>query len=299
MAGCVAACLCMAAPAAAAVPSSLSDPSNCTTIEPADGYAFVKCDDGVPAQGGETANPDGALAVTVPAKYRGYKRLPRKALDAGDVPGADAHGNVALDVDVSLPSTPPGRHGYPLLFLMHGCCSGSKASWESESFDDTGEKWHYSNAWFASRGYAVVTYTARGFVDGTGQGLDRPGPARLARLRDQRLPGPRLPGDGRPAPVPRGGGAQGEDQPQAGGHHRRLLRRRVQLAGDDRSEVALPLTHRARGSRQAHEPAGERAEVRLDRPGVLAGADRDAHAGAREAAGHARLRHRPADLRRS
>ena len=166
----VAGCLFLAAPAAAEVPETLADPSNCTTIEPADGYSFVKCDDGIPAQGGETANPDGALAVTVPAKYRGYARLPRKADDATEVPGADSRGNVALDVDVSLPSTPPPRKGYPLVFLMHGCCSGNKASWEAESFDAAGEKWHYSNAWFAARGYAVVTYTARGFVNGENRG---------------------------------------------------------------------------------------------------------------------------------
>jgi dienelactone hydrolase len=33
-----------------------------------------------------------------------------------------------------------------------------------------GELWHYNNAWFASRGYVVLTYTARGFVDGQNRG---------------------------------------------------------------------------------------------------------------------------------
>jgi hypothetical protein len=59
---------------------------------------------------------------------------------------------------------------------MHGCCSGNKTSWEAQGttagqrFDAGGEKWHYSNAWFASRGYVVITYTARGFVDRSNHG---------------------------------------------------------------------------------------------------------------------------------
>ena len=61
--------------------------------------------------------------------------------------------------------------GYPLVVMMHGCCSGSKTSWESATIDGGGaENWHYNNAWFASRGYVVLTYTARGFVNGSNQG---------------------------------------------------------------------------------------------------------------------------------
>src|SRR5919109_902622 len=56
--------------------------------------------------------------------------------------------------------------GYPMLVFMHGCCSGNKQSWEATAFEAGGEKWHYNNAWFAARGYVVVTYTARGFVSG-------------------------------------------------------------------------------------------------------------------------------------
>lgn len=162
-----------AAPATAAVPPSLHAPASCERIEAAPGYEFVKCDDGVPPSGGTTPNPSGEAAVTVPAKYRGHVGLPAKAPDAASVPGADAGGRVALDVDVSLPGSPPPRRGYPLLFMMHGCCSGDKTSWEAESFDGPdarGEKWHYSNAWFAARGYAVVNFTARGFVDGQNRG---------------------------------------------------------------------------------------------------------------------------------
>jgi dienelactone hydrolase len=142
---------------------------------PATGFAVYRCDDGVPDYGGTTPNPNGDRAVTVPAKYGGiagdsFTGLPGRAADATTVPGSDASGNVALDVDVTLPSTPAPAGGYPLLVMMHGCCSGSKASWEATSFDTGGERWHYSNAWFAARGYVVVTYTSRGFVDANGHG---------------------------------------------------------------------------------------------------------------------------------
>src|SRR5256885_1252112 len=50
---------------------------------------------------------------------------------------------------------------------MHGCCQGSKGDWERNSFDPSREQWHYNNAWFASRGYVVLNYTARGFRSGT------------------------------------------------------------------------------------------------------------------------------------
>ena len=53
------------------------------------------------------------------------------------------------------------------MFMMHGCCGGNKTGWEvgraAGGADAGGEQWHYSNAWFASRGYVVVNYTARGF----------------------------------------------------------------------------------------------------------------------------------------
>jgi acetyl esterase/lipase len=134
-------------------------------------YRF--CDDGIPAAGGRTVNVGAMKAVAVPEKYAGYAGLPAKALPADLNSGADANGNIALDADVSLPDPakfPPGTAGYPLVVLMHGCCSGSKASWEAPTVDTAGERWHYSNAWFASRGFAVLTYTSRGFVDGNGAG---------------------------------------------------------------------------------------------------------------------------------
>ena len=165
-----------AAPAAADLNGLLGA---CLTRDAADGNTgnglqlpFRFCDDGTPDFGGTTANPTAAKAVAVPAAYQGAGEPVKDAAAAVTVPG-NAGGNVALDVDVSLPdpgSTPMPAAGYPVIVMMHGCCSGSRSSWEDDSVDGGGERWHYNNAWFASRGYIVVNYTARGFVDGDGHG---------------------------------------------------------------------------------------------------------------------------------
>jgi dienelactone hydrolase len=166
----------LAAPATAAIPASLT--SGCVTdVTPPENYVF--CDDGVPAQGGTTPNQTGAAAITVPARYSTlggdtFTGLPPQALDAAAVPGASAGGTVALDVDISYPAGASGS--LPMVVFMHGCCSGQKTSWEAQDqaagtrFDKGGELWHYNNAWFASRGYVVINYTARGFVNGQNQG---------------------------------------------------------------------------------------------------------------------------------
>jgi dienelactone hydrolase len=170
----------VAAPGATAAiaPTLHADPA-CETRSPHPGYEYVFCDDGKPSNapapgpGGLIPNTSGAAAVTVPAKYGGdgYTGLPAKAADAGTMPGANSStGEIALDVDVSLPTSAPPAGGYPLIVLMHGCCGGNKTGWEATSFDAAGERWHYNNAWFASRGYAVITYTARGFIDNQNRG---------------------------------------------------------------------------------------------------------------------------------
>jgi dienelactone hydrolase len=184
-----AAALAIASPAGATIPSTLHDAPACTTKDAADNDTstlqapYVFCDDGtpsngelpggapIPGPGGLIANMTGASAVTVPAKYGGdhFTGLPPADGDPSD-PGADASGHIALDIDVSLPKSAPPAGGYPLVVMMHGCCSGDRHSWEANTFDDTGEKWHYSNAWFAARGYVVITYTARGFVNSNNRG---------------------------------------------------------------------------------------------------------------------------------
>ena len=150
--------------AQAAIPATLK--SSCSTMTPAPGYSYKFCNDGLPPSAGRVPNPAGTSAVEVPAKYRGFQGLPAKASDAATMAGADPDGNIALDVDISIPTLPAPAGGYPLIAFMHGCCSGTKTSWEDTSFDGAGEHWHYNNAWFAARGYVVLNYTARGFRSG-------------------------------------------------------------------------------------------------------------------------------------
>jgi hypothetical protein len=133
---------------------------------------FVFCDDGVPPTGGTSPNEGATSAIAVPERYAGFAGLPPKAgPDSGS--GADANGNIALDADVSLPDpilNPMPPDGYPLIVLMHTCCAGDKRNFEASTVEGSGETWHYSNAWFAARGYVVLTYTSRGFVDASNHG---------------------------------------------------------------------------------------------------------------------------------
>ncbi|MGH2979862.1 MAG: CocE/NonD family hydrolase C-terminal non-catalytic domain-containing protein [Solirubrobacterales bacterium] len=157
-----------AATAQGEVPDGLK--SACVSRTPHPGYSFQFCTDGNTPTFGRTANNGGVRGIRVPASYDGFEGLPAKAADATSVPGADAEGFVTLDVDISLPTgaAPPG--GFPLVVFMHGCCAGDRGAWERDSFDSSGEHWHYNNGWFASRGYVVINYTARGFRNQAGGG---------------------------------------------------------------------------------------------------------------------------------
>ncbi len=66
-----------------------------------------------------------------------------------------------IDVDVTLP--PTGDGPFPTLLLVHGL-GGTKATFESTTGDPA-----YTNWFFAQRGYAVVTPTARGFGNSCGR----------------------------------------------------------------------------------------------------------------------------------
>ncbi|MBA3304492.1 MAG: hypothetical protein H0U25_01010, partial [Thermoleophilaceae bacterium] len=177
---CVAVLACLALvgapPAAADLPGLLA---TCTERDALDDdnsareLPFAFCDDGVPTVGGTTPNTTAAAAVAVPAAYIGPGQPTKDSVASLTVPG-NSGGDIALDADLSVPD--PDRHpvpgsGYPLVVMMHGCCSGSKTGWEGKTIDPGGsENWHYNNAWFASRGYVVLNYTARGFVDGQNRG---------------------------------------------------------------------------------------------------------------------------------
>jgi X-Pro dipeptidyl-peptidase (S15 family) len=74
------------------------------------------------------------------------------ASDAQRVPSWDG---VPLDVDVTLP--PTGDGPFPTIVMMHGW-GQTKTAFESHSPAGS-----YNNVFYAQRGYAVVTYTARGW----------------------------------------------------------------------------------------------------------------------------------------
>jgi pimeloyl-ACP methyl ester carboxylesterase len=74
------------------------------------------------------------------------------ATDAERVPSFDG---VPLDVDVTLPASGDGP--FPTIVMMHGW-AGNKTAFEGSSAANG-----YNNVRFAQQGYAVVTYSARGF----------------------------------------------------------------------------------------------------------------------------------------
>lgn len=84
---------------------------------------------------------------------------------------------VPLDADLTLP--PGGKAPYPLLVFLHGL-GGSKTNFESTS-DDGG----LNNVTLASQGWAVLTYTARGFGDSCGTAASRKDTPACAKGWDQ------------------------------------------------------------------------------------------------------------------
>jgi predicted acyl esterase len=105
----------------------------------------------------------------------------------GTVPSFDG---LPLSVDVTIPC---GAHGpLPLVEMNHGW-TDDKTIWEETDRSDTvnstfrpGSNSHWNNIWFASRGYAVLNYTARGWHDSCGP--NTPGAVGQAAPAPQCLP---------------------------------------------------------------------------------------------------------------
>jgi pimeloyl-ACP methyl ester carboxylesterase len=89
---------------------------------------------------------------------------------------------VPLDADVALPAT--GKGPFPLIVMLHGL-GGSKSDWEVSTDDGA-----IDDVTMATKGYAVLMYTARGFGDSCGTAASRAGMPACARgwihLADQR-----------------------------------------------------------------------------------------------------------------
>jgi pimeloyl-ACP methyl ester carboxylesterase len=88
---------------------------------------------------------------------------------------------VPLDVDVTLP--PTGDGPFPTIVILHGL-GGRKEDFETvdaEGLQANGSvkvtAYHLNNVFYAQRGYAVVTYSARGFGRSCGVADSRTSPA--------------------------------------------------------------------------------------------------------------------------
>ncbi|MBL7491735.1 prolyl oligopeptidase family serine peptidase [Frankia sp. AgB1.9] len=87
-------------------------------------------------------------------------------------PTADLGGRVAswdgtpLDVDVTLPAT--GSGPFPTIVIMHGLGEDKTAFEDTSATGSQALTYHYNTNYYAQRGYAVVTPTARGFGNSCG-----------------------------------------------------------------------------------------------------------------------------------
>jgi predicted acyl esterase len=82
---------------------------------------------------------------------------------SGEIPSFDGLG---LDTDLSIPLD--ATHPRQTLVMLHGW-SQDKSFWESDTAAGDGAgTWHWNNVWFASQGWVVVNYTARGFQESCG-----------------------------------------------------------------------------------------------------------------------------------
>jgi predicted acyl esterase len=118
--------------------------------------------------------PSPALGAGPPLKCPTVTRDGRAfRMCTGEVATRD--GAAGLDADVTLPAR--GRGPFPLVVLMHGI-GESKTSYESATIEGSRARHHLSNLWFASRGYAVLNFTSRGFETDRVRGDDETGGSR-------------------------------------------------------------------------------------------------------------------------
>jgi fermentation-respiration switch protein FrsA (DUF1100 family) len=136
------------------------------------------------------ATPGMATAKAEPAPLghackaeNGVRFCPTETL-AQRVPSFDA---VPLDADVTLP--PEGTGPFPTIVMIHGW-GGDKTSFESSSpAGDGNQTFDYNNVYYAQHGYAVLTYSARGWGNSCGAVASREDPGCTEgwiRLADQR-----------------------------------------------------------------------------------------------------------------
>jgi pimeloyl-ACP methyl ester carboxylesterase len=152
--------------------------------------ATSACSGGTPAS--SAASTTVASEPSPPAVPRPFGTLtcePRDGIrfcPGGLTPGHDlrvpSFDGVPLDADVALPAT--GRGPFPLIVMLHGL-GGDKTDWEDSTDDGA-----IDDVTMASKGYAVLMYTARGFGNSCGTAASRADTPACAKgwihLADQR-----------------------------------------------------------------------------------------------------------------
>lgn len=135
------------------------------------------------APGIATAKAEAAPFGHACKAQNGVRFCPTETL-AQRVPTFD---NVPLDADVTLP--PEGTGPFPTIVMIHGW-GGNKTSFESSSpAGDGNQTFDYNNIYYAQQGYAVLTYSARGWGNSCGAVASREDPGckeGWIKLADQR-----------------------------------------------------------------------------------------------------------------
>jgi len=121
-----------------------------------------------PAAAQAALAPFGHPCITEPSGTRFCQTT-----DAGPgrtVNGVPSFDGVPLDVDVTLPPPSFGNGPYPTILMMGGWGSSKTQFESSDPSGDGTVSYDYNNDYYAMQGYAVVTYSARGFAHSCGGG---------------------------------------------------------------------------------------------------------------------------------
>ena len=187
--------LALAAPAGASIPASLTSPASCNASAPAPGFSYTFCDDGVPRASAARRRTRSARTRSPcpPSTSLRRRRLHRPAGEGGrrrTMPGADAQGNIALDVDLSIPR--PGRAA-PAALSSSSCTAAAPGTRRAGRRRLRRRRRAVALLERLVRIARLRRHQLHGtrLRDGSRPRLHRRDAPRLAQLRDQRLSGPR------------------------------------------------------------------------------------------------------------
>ncbi|MEA2309436.1 MAG: type transport system ATP-binding protein [Thermoleophilaceae bacterium] len=118
----------------------------------------------------------GLAAAAPPLKALGHVCKPQDAVrfcpTRNDAQRVKSFDGLPLDADVTLP--PVGAGPFPTIIMLHGFGAQDKTYWQSTTPDGAprAAKYHFNDNYFAKHGYAVITYSARGFGRSCGKGAE-------------------------------------------------------------------------------------------------------------------------------